>query len=128
MRVESFQRLNRDSPKEDVMRGFMDRLKKGRGVLVALGALAAIAGTSVVTATPAKADGWRGQHWDRGHHRGDWNRWERDRWRRIEAQRWREARWRDRYYNGPRYYYPPAYYAPPVYYSEPGVSLGFTFR
>ncbi len=109
------------------MTGLIDRLKKGRVALVALGALAVIAGTSVITATPAKADDWREHRWDRGRHNGDWNRWERERWRRMQAERWREERWRDRYY-GPRYYYPPAYYAPPVYYSEPGISLGFNFR
>ncbi len=110
------------------MSGFMDRLKMGRGMLVALGALAAVAGTSVVTASPAQADNGRHRGWDRHDHRGDWNRWERERMRRIQAERWREARWRDRYYAGPRYYAPPAYYAPPVYYSEPSVSLGFSFR
>ncbi len=117
------------------MRGFTERLKKGRLALAVFGVVAALTGTVGFTDTAQARDHYGRDYRD---HRGrpDY-RWERD--RRLYEMRMRDWRrynyWRDdygrRFYYAPTYYAPPpVYYAPPPrgYYAEPGVSFGLSFR
>ncbi len=104
------------------MRGFTERLKKGRLALAALGVFAAMTGTAAMT-TAAQA-------YDHGYYDRHDARWERD--RRMEEERAREWRlhhydWRYRY-GAPAYYAPSYYVPPPVYYGEPRVGFGVTIR
>ena len=120
------------------MRGFTERLRKGRLALAVIGVVAAVTGTAAFTTVAQARDHGRNErNWDRHDrrdHHGRWNhhgRWERERWHRIQEARAREWRrynyWHDDY--GRRLYYAPSYYAPPAYYyDQPSVSFGLSFR